>query len=298
MIINWFSNVSAEQWTFLHNLGVFMSKITTNYIGVEKHLSNDDYHKLSALGASTLNKGRQSMAHVKAAIDGKLKFNQARMDLGTVAHSLCLEQDTSKFVKGPDVSSKAVKAWKEFVEANPDKIVLTPEEHDELMALFDKFCAHPFASKITDNARIEESHFTIDAVTGIWLKARPDAVLESRNIIVDYKTAAVAKPKEFARAIFNYGYDISAAHYRAVVEQTTGVAIDGFYWIVQEIKPPFEIMVYRASKLLMSRALAERNSLLDRIKKCTETNVWPGYDTEIIEIDIPDYLVGEPMEVL
>lgn len=270
--------------------------IETNFQGIieKENLSNEQYHETKALSSSIIKEGNKSFSHVKAVMDGK-KTNgcsQSRFDLGTVAHSLCLEQDTSKFVCGPECSSKAVKIWKDFVDSNPGKIILTPYEYSQLMELFEKYCSHKFASLIVDRGKIEQSHFTIDPETRLWIKARPDVLVEDSNFIVDYKTATSARPNDFSRAIANYGYGISAAHYMEVVQQTTGIAIENFFWIVQEIRPPYEIMVFRASKDLIERSKAERRYILSQIKQCTEKNEWPGYSEDIQEIDVPHYLIN------
>ena len=158
-----------------------MPSLEKGFQGVLSDLSNDKYHASEAIGSTDIKAARQSLAHFKAQISGQKQYSKPTreaFDLGTAAHEMVLEKSADKFLKGPEVSSKAVKEWKAFVEANPDKIILTPSEYNRVIAMFTAFHAHPVAPKLLNQCKVEQSYFAIDHNTGLWVKARPDAVCD------------------------------------------------------------------------------------------------------------------------
>jgi hypothetical protein len=78
--------------------------------------------------------------------------------------------------------------------------------------------AHPLAGKLLDPDRgtPEQSLFWTDERTGVWRRARLDALphpAAGRMIIADYKTCDSAKPRACAKSIANYGYNMQGAAY-------------------------------------------------------------------------------------
>jgi len=64
-----------------------------------------------------------------------------------------------------------------------------------------------------------------------------------RPIIVDYKTAASANPRRFAKSVAEYGYHQQAAWYIDGLEQITGAADAAFLFVVQQKDPPWLVSV-------------------------------------------------------
>ena len=86
----------------------------------------------------------------------------------------------------------------------------------------------------------EQSLFWRDLETGVDCRARLDwlpAPAEGRRmVIVDYKTATSADPREFGRAVDSYGYHVQQAFYLDAV-RACGVHPDpAFVFVVQEKK--------------------------------------------------------------
>lgn len=272
-----------------------MLSLEKGFQGVLSDLSNDEYHASEAIGSTDIKAALKSMAHFKAQISGQKQYSKSTreaFDLGTSAHEMILEKSADKFLKGPEVSSKAVKEWKAFVEANPDKIVLTPSEYSRVIAMFTAFHTHPVAPKLLAQCKVEQSYFAIDHNTGLWVKARPDAVCE--DYIVDYKTTSkAALPREFANTCAQLSYDISAAHYMTVIGHVTQKTPKHFYWIVQEVTAPYQLMVYRASPSLLTGAQIRRDELLSNIEKAVKTNSFPGYSTDVLDLDLPVWAIEQ-----
>jgi PDDEXK-like domain of unknown function (DUF3799) len=262
-------------------------------------ISHEEYHRSRAIGSTMLKAAEKSLAHYRAHINGELEVSESqrsRFDLGTCMHEAILEQKIERYICGPEVSSKAVKEWKEFVKANEPMIVLTPDEYRKTKGAFDKFYSHPIASALRENALIEQSMFWECRETGLLCKARPDIIGTDHNgdvYLVDYKTTRDARPRSFEKSIVNYGYDLSAAHYLAGYEQVMGVRPKNFFFISQEIEAPYELMVYAARPEMLARAERRRLSLLNQIKQAYQTQEFFGYEPRVRFIDVPYWAVGE-----
>jgi len=260
-------------------------------IGVYEGLSNEDYHADSALGSSSVKVVLKSLAHFKSYMSEPPKVTKA-LDFGTACHSAILEQDFNKYTKAPDVRRGTI-AWKEHQKTHPDKILLKPDEYSSVKQMYEKFWSHKIAPKLTKLGKPEISFFAVDPITGLRVKARADYFVryDNKNFVVDYKTARDASDEGFAKAIWNYRYDISAAFYMYVIELATGVRPDDFIWIAQDKDPPHLINTLRAPEAMITRADARVKHSLGLIKQAKETDIWPGYDETLREVELDDWAI-------
>ena len=261
----------------------------------KEDMSAVDYHAHEGLGSSCLKYAQKSMAHFKAYINGNVKFkNQSALDIGKAAHAAILEQDYGQYIQGPDVR-RGTKAWHEFADKHPGKVILKPDEYGYIRDMFNSFYNHPKAPKIVSEGKSELSFFASDENRGLFYKARPDYYVQSGNgdFIVDYKTSDSASLHSFSSKIYNLGYDLQAAHYMEVVEQVTERPVQDYMWIVQEKEAPFAIRIYLADHALIERAKQRRSRLLDMIGEGFKTDEYPSYTEEILPIDIPNWAINK-----
>lgn len=251
------------------------------------NMTMKEYRNHSALGASDI-KQASVLAKFKASVLDKIiaEKESTAFDFGTCVHDVILEQTTERFLKGPEVSSKATKEWKDFVQLNKEKIVLSPSEHARVLGAFESFCNHDFAHKMVSMSDCEVSLFAKDTETGLSLKARQDMLAQDLSFIADLKTTASANAKDIQNSIIRYGYDVSAAHYLAVTEIATGVRPASFFWVFIEKEAPYLINVVEASPELLARGERIRRELLNKIAVAIETKEFPGY-SGIAKVTVP-----------
>lgn len=287
-------------------------EVLPNFRGVLPGLPASVYHASAALGSTQIKAARRTLAHFKAALDQRINIPASRekaFRFGDLAHSAVLEQSLDRFAVIPEDAPRRPTAaqinakrpspetittiawWRAFEETTRGKVLIDRDDFVRLEELFDAFCDHPRAHQFVSLSAVEQSFFTLDE-TGLWLKARPDGYCqddEGGDFIIEFKSSS--KPLDmFNREIARYGYDISAAHYIAVVEAVTGRKIRDFYYIAQESSAPYELMIYRASNDLLARAEVERRKLLNQISVAMRTGEFPGYPDEILEIDVPAWV--------
>ena len=124
-----------------------------------------------------------------------------------------------------------------------------------------------------------------------WFKSRPDFMSENRRAIVDYKTATNAEPAAWIKAsLMNGGYDIQAALcLRGLDILDGGKKERDFFFLVQEITPPYACSVIGAAPLMLELANKKIEAGIRIWRRCMSDDSWPGYDTRIHWADPPTW---------
>jgi hypothetical protein len=260
------------------------------------NVPDKEYHARTEVSSSAMKRALISPAHYQAYLNEEIEPTPA-MELGTAIHGAILEQDFTKYIKGPDCR-RGTKEWAAFEAENQGKIILKPDDYATIRGMYDAFFAHPNASKVVSKGKAEVSIIGTDEKSGLQVKGRIDYLVQSDkgNYILDYKSAQNAQMTDFRRSIFNYRYDLSLAHYKDITEKALSIKIDDCFLIVQEKTPPYALMIYRASDRMLEQGLNDRDKALYAIKQCVDKNEWPCYTNDILEIDMNDFQYRELTE--
>jgi len=242
--------------------------------GIYPAIKNRDYHADPALGSTSLKTlATKTPAHYQH--DKKRTKSSAAFTLGTAAHSLILEDDTSGIVM-VDADSWLTKVAKEAkAEALADgKQPLLTKEWLQVLAMRDAVMDHPVAGDLFTGHEAEQSVFWDEG--GLMLKCRPDAW--KPGLLIDLKTCASADPNEFGKVAHSFGYHQSAAHYIDGVKAATGEELP-FHFVLVEKTDPYLVSVVELDweAVNIGRGLNERAKRI--YQECMELNTWPGYPT-------------------
>jgi hypothetical protein len=268
-----------------------MSEIKT---GIHDNIQNEIYHRgdgwSDILGSTGLKKLQLSPAHFKVPNGEPTKA----MNFGSAFHSLLLEPEKHEVICTPEINRRT-KAGKEeyakFLEESEGKIVVTPEENDELMMMLIQVRKNETASMLLKQGKAESSIVWQDATYGFLCKCRPDYLRDDR-IIIDVKTSSQpATPEAFSRACVNYGYHISAAWYQAGVLAVTGKR-HNFVFIVCETKPPYAVSVFEPDREFLDAGRKAIQPLLEVYDRCLKSGQWPGYDDRVQGLSLPAWAVS------
>jgi len=248
--------------------------------GIYEGVSNADYHKDSALGSTSL-KTLATKTPAHWLYDSTHPKTSDAFTLGTAAHSLILEADTSQFevVDAANWLTKDAKTAKaEALTAG--RVPLLTKEFEQVKAMRDAVMAHPLAKTALTGHKAEYSAFW-QHESGTMLKTRPDAMHDGGplgNLIVDLKTTASADPNEFGRTAHQFGYHIQQAHYQAGLKAVTGEDFD-FLFVLVEKQAPYLVSVVEldAEDVARGAELAERGIRI--YNQCQASGKWPGYES-------------------
>ena len=136
----------------------------------------------------------------------------------------------------------------------------------------------------------------IAEIDGVMCRAMIDHAPEDpRQPLWDLKTTTDASPGAVQRAIMTYGYDVQAAHYCDVWKAATGEDRD-FLFVFVEKTAPFEATAIRlgGDSMMMGRKRIARAR--EMWGHCLKSGHWPGYPTEVIQLDLPEFYQSRWLE--
>jgi hypothetical protein len=257
-------------------------------------LTNEAYHALKAVSPSQIKILARSPLHYFdrfLAEDREKPEPTLAMLRGTALHTAVLEPELwdATIAVPPQAFDRRTKAGKElaaeFERESVGKIVLSPEDADEVRRMADAVREHPAARFLLDMpGRREASYTWTDPATGLECKTRPDWHSEDRRIVVDVKTCRDASRVEFAKAISNLDYHVQAAWNQDALQA------EQFLTIAVENARPYAVAVYPASGSLIAAGQRRIESAMELLAECHRTGIWPGYGDIIQDpIDLPGW---------
>lgn len=237
--------------------------------GLVLDLANDDYHAQTDWLSSS---------YLKSLLPEHYKQggSQEALDFGTLVHTAVLEPDNLSEYVALDAATIGVKsdgtpaanptmttAWKRAVaEAEQcGKTVIAQTDLDRALAMRAAVEAHPVAAKlIYGEGQVEESAFV--EIDGVPCRARFDKRIP--GAIIDLKSTST-KPGADAigRAVIDYGYDLSAAHYLAVAE-ALDLEAPAFALVFVAKARPWHVTVAELDSAFLERGRALRAKAIAR----------------------------------
>jgi hypothetical protein len=264
------------------------------------------YRELPLINQSAIKHGLKSMAHMKAYIDGKIKFSSDALSLGSLVHAVVLEEDIlhDLYAVMPKIDrrTKAGKEqYAEFLRINDDKTVCTQEDWDTAMAMRQAVWSHPASKSLLKRKGKTEQSLTWRHPLGIDCKGRIDLLLEGKGrqkpMIVDLKTTQDASPAGFARSVAKYGYHMQAAFYKDGMvhgaDRNCGFAI-----IAVEKVEPYAVGVYILDDEALSQGRKDYEKVLTSWKDAVQSDTYPSYSDAPETLSLPEWAVTpEPLTV-
>jgi exodeoxyribonuclease VIII len=274
-------------------------------------MPSDDYHALDALGSSTLKK----MASASPWHAWKLGLDPDRpkhepseaMKAGTLAHCAILEPaaTSERYVVRPaglHGNSNAYKVWVNE-QRRFGREVITWEQMETALAQARAVREQlPEVADLLDGAgHSEVSAFwtreAVDPRTGevyiVECKCRPDRVCEvdARSVVLlDVKTAKDASAEGFARAIWQYRYDIQDSWYCGGYETAADVMVMAMVYVVVESDYPHAAAAYVLDDEARALARGDIDKLVRMYAQCKRANSWPGYPNTVQSISLPSWV--------
>jgi len=247
--------------------------------GIYQGVPFDLYLQGNAMHQSTLKKGRDSMKHLKCAIDGTVAVKVTDdMTLGRALHTAFLEPElAATHVIEWTGGTRRGKEWEAFKTDHGDKAILTPAQYASMNGM---------VAALRDNAdikswldKVEDTEVScIGEVQGVKFKGRCDAMTTAP--LWDLKKISKADDRTVDAAIYTYGYHIQGYIY----EQLFGR--DRFVLGFVEDSEPHDVRPVELSQDWIDLGHEEATMLIQAMKHCEKTGVWPGR-AEKIELRYP-----------
>lgn len=253
-------------------------------------MSSDDYHANDALGSTG---ARIIASDCPAAFRWQEPQVKREFDIGNATHLLCLEPDKFKakiaVVEGYDkkgnpsagYASQDAKDQRAASRA-AGKLPLLPDELEGVRAMRAAIFDDPIAGVAFRAGQAEQSLFWTDPEFGVRCKTRPDWLPAHVRYLIDIKTSMSADPRDFEKAVVNYGYHQQAAWYIDGVEAALGHKPEKFAFIVISKKPP-----HLVTTCWLDEDAIAWGRILNRYARgvyawCKAHDHWPSYQPDIL----------------
>lgn len=212
-------------------------------------------------------------------------------DFGHVVHRLVLgEGEEIAPVYADNWTTKAAKEQRD--KARGEGLVpILAKDYDRAREMADAVHQHPEAARLLKYGDAEQWLYATDPETGQRLRQRLDWMteLDGRIHIVEYKSAADANPKVFARKAYDFGYHVAFAFAVLCARALDLDESPAYLIIAQEKEPPyltsvceFDLDAYQLGKQQVHKAI-------EIFRQCNETGEWPGYGNEIHSLSLPPW---------
>lgn len=217
---------------------------------------------------------------------------------GSLTHCAVLEPEEfgKRYAVGPDVSTRAVKAWKDFEAATPGKVCIKPGEYDTAMRQADSIRRLPEVAEALQHGRAEVSAYWTDALTGELCRCRPDWVHDcgtSQSILLDVKTCSDASPAEFRRQIARKRYHVQDAFYSDGYAAASGREVLAFIFVAVESEWPYAACALMLDDQGKTQGRADYRRNLNTYAECRKSGIWPGYSSQIEIVNLPAWALTE-----
>ena len=216
--------------------------------------------------------------------------------IGRAAHMLALEPErfAVEIVTRPSSfdswRTKEAKAWRAD-QQRAGCTVLDPPEMAQVQGIAKALKDHPYHQDGILDGLIECSIIWQDKKSGIWLKARPDAIPTHSRMVVDIKTMASAHPRSVAFAIADFAYDMQLVLMGIGLKAVLDFDVDDYaVMAVQATRPhPICVQPLRGYEIVMARRRLRRS--INTFAECLRTGYWPGYEwADGLEYKMPGYM--------
>lgn len=142
---------------------------------------------------------------------------------------------------------------------------------------------------LVSDSLLRECTIQVDMLKGMFDVIDPD-----NATIIDYKTTKHSDPRKIQADAYNYGYHLQAYHYSLLAERHFGHPFD-FAFAFVCTAAPHETFLYICSQEFIDAGKKVWDISMERLAEFGDKvySDLPGYSTEVLELDIPEWAEEE-----
>jgi hypothetical protein len=264
--------------------------------GAYPGISNERYHGEEICDAPSISSSGLKTIEEKSAAhywwdsplnpDRPLREQKAHFNVGSAVHDLLLlgEEFPKNYFITPEGFDARYKKWA-AVKAERDAAVeagipvLSQKQSQLVEAIAGAVAKNELAHLLLTSGVPEMTLAAKDPVTGVWMRAKPDLLPDTTEIIPDIKTTLSAHPDAFEEQATKLGYFQSVAHYLDVIAEIYGPAAEKrrFLLIAAEKEPPYPVEIYQVDDEAIQNGRMLNRRALNTFAECVRTGHWPAY---------------------
>jgi len=285
--------------------------------GIYAGIPLDDYHRGDICdGPSISSSGLRTIFHDSPAefwVHSRLnplrveESDKKHYTLGRAAHHLLLGEEafSTQFIIRPtkwkDWRKDDAQEWRDQ-QIKKGFTVLVPDQIEQIRGMAGLL---PWQKGLRDwglanndlvcdgllDGEIELSMFWKDKETGIWLKARPDAIPNASGDFADLKTTQSTKTEAIEKAIRDYGYNQQGALISEGAHVLLGYENTSFTLAWVEVDPPHIVRPEPIRDVDLARGELQNRAALRLFADCWERGQWPGpgHESAGVTVGLPPW---------
>lgn len=272
-----------------------MSDFIITEPGAYPGISAEDYHGCEICDAPSISSTGLKLINAKSLYhywwqssmnpNRPVRAEKAHFSIGSALHDLLLLDGrfaNHYHILPADYDPRATKEQAEAIQAanyarGKGKTILTRKQADLAMAMAESVSRHELACALITAGETEMTLAAKDPETGVWLRARPDILPTTMEIIPDIKTAEDGALEPYERAATKWGYFQSAAHYMDVIDLLYGYQKRRFVLITVEKSPPYVVVIDHLDDEDINLARLRNRASLNKFAQAVRTGKWPAY---------------------
>ena len=205
--------------------------------------------------------------------------DDGKFTIGTVSHIIHLEPylfaDRVMVCDYDDWKKNEAKAKRAAAKAE-GKTPILRKHADKVLAARAAFLENEFTASAFRGGKSEQSLFWRHPRYGFWCRARPDYLVQPTHMC-DYKATTDANPEKFGRHAYNMNYHRRAAWYLEGYRIVFGERLAHYWFISQEIKPPYLPSVVELDMSALEAGHVENERGAKLFSACLTHGDWYGY---------------------
>jgi exodeoxyribonuclease VIII len=230
------------------------------------------------------------------------------MELGTALHTAILEPEkfAERYVRGAagNLTRKGPREENDRIKAeNPGKQLVRDKDWPRIVAMRDAMWRHPLAREVLSSEGYNElAGLWVDPATGLACKLRVDRFGSTREgwpVVMDYKTfgekGGRLTDSAVESVINNRMYHVQGAHYLNGME-TIEPCPRRYVIAFQEKEPPFAPRLVEVEFAALELGKRQIARWLRRLKKCQDSQEWPGWSEGFDALGVPHYAYTQEEE--
>lgn len=123
---------------------------------------------------------------------------------------------------------------------------------------------------------VEHTIIAKDEETGVYLKARPDAIPVDSTEANDFKSTQSVTDRAIQKTLDDYRYDMQADLSSVCLEQAADVALSSFALIFAMKGSPHATRIVEMKPSDLAEARADNRTAIRTFARCFDTGRWPG----------------------
>lgn len=221
--------------------------------------------------------------------------DKSAKEFGTMFHLRFLQPHLwSKIEPRPESYDGRKEIWKWWLKERTDAGITTVSHKNwkRITEMYDVAMKHTLVRGAMAESDFEVSWFwpyRFEDGSTLRRKGRIDIVPRDGRCICDIKKVrrGHGHPRKWVWDVARWSYMIQPPYYLDGFNDATNSERDRFLHIVVEDMPPYSTIVYEMDPEDMKQSRVLYQNLLEQVKRCSDNNEWPGYDTGLVTYKLP-----------